>query len=123
MTINYKVPGWNFCNEDTPTLSADISKNTCKFCQKTKAGHICLLYEDALSSKHGFIDKTPQCIRATANLAGEVDEPAPTPVVPPKILMKKAIDLYGKTLNDLMSQGYPRAIADEVAKKYVLGDN
>lgn len=123
MTVNYKVPGWNFCNDDMPTLSADISKNTCKFCHKTKAGHICLLHDASLSEKHGLIDKTHACIIATANLAGEVDEPAPTPTVPPRVLMKKAIDMYGKTLNDLMRQGYPHAIADEVAKKYVLGDN
>jgi hypothetical protein len=35
--------------------------------------------------------------------------------------MKQTIDLYEKTVKDLMAQGYPQPIAAATAKKHVLG--
>lgn len=36
--------------------------------------------------------------------------------------MKQTIDLYVKTVEELVNQGYPRQIANTAAKKHVLGD-
>lgn len=55
---------------------------------------------------------------ATAGV--EIEETAPQPVVNPMDLIKQTIDIYNKTVNDLLNQGYPRAMAETVAKKYLL---
>ena len=47
--------------------------------------------------------------------------PLPAPTIPPKDLMKQTIELYSKTVSDLVAQGYPRPMAEQAAKKYILG--
>ena len=66
------------------------------------------------------IRKLDKCCKATAGYTSVI-EPDEPPTIQPKDLMKAAIDLYNKTVNDLISQGYPRQIAETVAKKHVLG--
>lgn len=66
------------------------------------------------------IQKIRQCCKATAGFESVI-EPATAPTIPPKDLMKATIELYNKTVNDLISQGYPRQIAEQVAKQHVLG--
>lgn len=121
-TVTYVVPHWNFCNSDNLVNGGELTKDTCRFCVKTKAGHQCLLYDESLSVNDGFITKVRACCKATAGYESVI-EPQPGPTVQPKDLMKQTIDLYNKTVNDLMRQGYPKQIADTVAKQYVLGDN
>ena len=122
-TVSYIVPHWNFCNSDNLINGGELSKETCKFCVKTKTGHRCLLYGVTLDTNDGFISKLKDCCMATAGFASAINIPPPPPTVPPKEIMKQAIDIYNKTMNDLMSQGYPRQMAENIAKKYVLGDN
>lgn len=89
---------------------------------KTKNGPSCLLYDEDLAIRGGLISKTTACCKATAGFQSTINTERDVPTVPPKELMSQAIDLYTKTLNDLLNQGYPRAIADKTAKKYVIGD-
>uniref|UniRef100_UPI001CF507FC hypothetical protein n=1 Tax=Hymenobacter terricola TaxID=2819236 RepID=UPI001CF507FC len=53
-----------------------------------------------------------------------IADPAPTsvaaPAVSPEDLIKQTIELYSKTTNDLIAQGYPRAMAELAAKKFIL---
>ena len=118
-TLTYKVPSWNFCNSDK-TLK--IGKETCRFCVKTRLGYICTLYEENLSESHGAVSKCPQCIELTAGFTVDISEPE-TPTVDPRFIMRETLTIYKKTLNDLISQGYPRQMAESIATKYVLEDN
>lgn len=119
-TVTYKVPHWNFCNSDNLTFSAEVSDETCRFCIKDKTGCYCALYDTSLSVKDGMISKVRDCCKATAGFPSNI-EPAEVPTIPPKDLMKQTIELYDKTVKDLMAQGYPQPIATATAKKYVLG--
>lgn len=79
-----------------------------------------MLYGESLKTKGELIYKVRECCKATAGFESVVDEPAPTPAIPPKDLMKQTIELYSKTMNDLIAQGYPRPMAELAAKKYIL---
>lgn len=121
-TVRYTVPHWNFCNIDHIDLGCTVPKKLCNFCERTKEGYRCLLYNKSLSSNDGLVDKTKECCKATAGFASNIDTTSNVPTIPPKELMKQAIDLYVKTVEDLVNQGYPRQIANTAAKKHVLGD-
>lgn len=118
-TVSYMVPNWNFCNSDNLINGGEVSNKTCRFCIKTKAGHRCMLYDEALSTNDGMISKVRECCRATAGFASVIDVPQ-APTISPKEIMKQTIELYSKTVNDLIAQGYPKAMADTIAKKYLL---
>lgn len=119
-TISYTVPGWNFCNSDH-LAGGLLTDNVCRFCIKTKHGYRCALYDEDLSVKGNLISKVRDCCKATAGYASVINEAPPAPTIPPKDLMKQTIELYSKTMNDLIAQGYPRPMAEQAAKKYVLG--
>ena len=80
-----------------------------------------MLYDQPLTADHGQVGKTKQCCRATAGYESVIEEPPQAPTIPPKYLMKQTIELYSKTVNDLINQGYPKAMAETAAKKYMLG--
>ena len=120
-TISYTVPNWNFCNSDNLTAAGKLTDVKCRFCTKTKSGYSCVLYDVQLASREGLIYKPLACRKATAGFESVIDEPAPVPTVQPKDLMKQAIDLYNKTVAYLINQGYPRQIAENVAKQHILG--
>ena len=117
--VTYTVPNWNFCNNDNLLPGGHLQKDTCRFCNKTRTGYHCSLYDRPLKSDGEFIDKVRDCCKATAGYASDIEEPA-VPAVEPRELMKQTIDLYSKTVNTLLNQGYPRQIAEATAKKYLL---
>ena len=80
-----------------------------------------MLYDAALTADNKLINKTDDCCNATAGFASNIDDAPQVPTVPPLELMKQTIDLYSKTVNDLLNQGYPRPIAENVASKHLLG--
>ena len=102
-----------------------MTKDTCRFCIKTKAGYQCLLYNESLSVNDGFISKIRDCCKATAGYQSDIvtDVAPPGPTISPKELMKSTIDIYVKTVNDLLGQGYPKQLAEQVAKQYLLDNN
>lgn len=120
-TVHYDVPSWNFCNSDNLSVDSELTGSTCKFCQGSKNGYSCLLYNELLDTNGRLIKKLPECCKATAGFASVIDTPPPAPTIQPKELMKQTIDLYNKTVNELMAQGYPKAIAETAAKKHILG--
>lgn len=123
-TVTYTVPNWNFCNVDKFDIDGTPSKRVCQFCIKTKQGHVCALYDEALSVQGDRISKVRACCKVTAGFESVITPKAEAPAVPtipPKELMKQAIELYDKTTKELVAQGYPHSIAAATAKKYVLG--
>lgn len=121
-TVTYTVPHWNFCNNDNLLPGGHMQKDVCRFCIKTKTGHKCLLYDVSLSAKDDMIHKVRACCKATAGFASNISEAPPAPTIEPKELMKQTIELYDKTIADLMSQGYPKALATSLAKRHILGN-
>ena len=119
--VTYKVPHWNFCNVDRFDMDATPSKQLCQFCIKTKAGYRCALYDESLASKEGVVAKTQGCCRATAAYASVIEPPA-LPTINPRDLIKQTIDMYSKTVNELVNQGYPRAMAENAAKQHLLSN-
>ena len=117
--LQCRVPSWNFCNHDGHTPDDRYSKELCRFCIKTKQGYRCTLHEQWLTSDPTFVHKAPACIKATAGFAVTADEPTPN-AIPPKTIIKQSIKNYKKTVNDLITQGYPRAIAEAAAEVYIL---
>ncbi len=122
LTVQCRVPSWNYCNLDVPTADGRYSKEKCRFCVSSKQGHYCSLYDAQLTTDPHFIHKVPQCITATAGFAVSVDEPA-TPQVDPRFVVRETLKTYKKTVEDFVKQGYPRHLAETLATKYVTGDN
>lgn len=119
-TVVTKVPSWHFCNDDKNTWALSPSKEKCKFCKKVKDDYKCILYEEYLSSAHGLVDKAPSCIKATINGSVEIVDDLPS--VDPKELIRSALKEYTKTVSGLMAQGYPQYLAEQVAMKYITGE-
>lgn len=116
ITLTYAAPSWNFCDFDNGRL--------CRFCDKTKTGYVCRLYDENLSSCNGMVDKSTKCVRASAGFSTEVVSEAPAanmPKIEPKLIMSEAIKMYTKALDELLTQGYPRPLAEKLAKQSVLG--
>lgn len=120
-TVTYRVPHWNFCNGDSLFSGGHLSEPGCRFCISTKAGYYCSLHDKTLDVNDGFIKKTAACCKITADPRIAIDEAPQEPTIPPKEIMKRTIDLYAKTVNDLIAQGYPKPMADNLAKQYILG--
>ena len=119
--VTYRVPSWNFCNIDAGVrYTGKAPKELCRFCIKDGKGHRCALHNECLSSDGTFVEKTEGCCVATAGHAIEILDTAP-PTVDPKELIKMSIDEYEKQLNNLISQGYPYAMARTIARQYMLG--
>lgn len=121
-SITYTVPSWNFCNNDNLLPGGRLQKDVCRFCIKTRGGYRCALYDQTLSTDGEFIDKVRACCKATAGFASNIEEAPAAPTVDPSLLVKQVIELYDKTVKELVNQKYPRAIAEQVAKKHLLGD-
>lgn len=121
-TVVYSVPHWNFCNVDKFDVGAVPSKQVCQFCIKTRDGYHCALYNKPLFANGNKIQKLDRCCDATVGLDNEIDvvEAPQAPTVPPKDLMKQTIALYKKTVNDLLAQGYPRAMAEQAAEQLIF---
>ena len=119
-TVTYKVPHWNYCNCDDFADIMGKSKRLCQFCIKTKAGYSCTLYNCPLSSEDGEVSKTRECCKATAGFPSNIDALPPAPTIDPKELMSKTIQLYNKTVQDFISQGYPRSLAEDLAKRAIM---
>lgn len=120
-TVTYTVPHWNFCNVDRFDMDATPSKQLCQFCIKTKNGYRCALYNESLASREGLVAKTHSCCKATAGFASTVEPPA-LPTIDPTDLIKQTIDMYSKTVNGLINQGYPRAMAETAARQHLLSN-
>lgn len=120
-SVTYTVPNWNFCNNDNLLPGGRLQKSNCRFCIKANGGYRCVLYDQPLKTDGEFIDKVRDCCRATAGYASSVAEAPPVPTIEPQELIKQTIDLYTKTVNELVAQKYPRTIAEQVAKKHLLG--
>lgn len=117
------VPNWNFCNNDNLDMDGTMSKLVCQFCIKEKTGHRCALYNQTLSANGQMIEKLRACCRATAGFKSDIAAAPQQPMGPtvdPKQHTKHAIDSYQKTVEDLMRKGYPRDLASNVARKYML---
>lgn len=115
MTLSYVAPGWNFCTFEEGGL--------CRFCDKTKNGHVCRLYDVRLMSDGQDIYKVEGCKRATAGFDTIIEDAAPqtTARVDPKLVIAEALKVYNKALNELLSQGYPKALAEKLATQIVTG--
>lgn len=129
ITLQHRVPSWNFCNYDGGAVDLGFSKELCRFCQKTKGGYRCLLYEASLKSDETFVYKPQSCIDATAGFAITADEPVPTSttnapaqlVVEPKTIIKETIKEYNKLVQQLEAQGYPHNLAVTIATQHMTG--
>lgn len=123
-TVSYHVPHWCHCNSDMNEFNG-IPKNLCRFAVKTKTGYHCALHNEPLLTDGEWVNKVPACVRATAGVKAEIisDRVDPAlPAVEPKQLIKATIELYSKTVNDLINQGYPRQLAEQVAKQHLLNN-
>lgn len=98
-----------------------MQKDVCRFCIKTKAGHRCVLYDQPLKSDGEFVDKVRDCCKATAGYASSIDVAPQGPTIEPQELMEQTIELYTKTVNELLAQRYPRPLAEQAAKRHLLG--
>ncbi len=123
--VSYIVPHWAFCNEDKFDLDGSKSKKVCKFCKVSKSGADCLLYNKSLSVSNGLVSKTRACEKATAGFESTIDSDnaVERPVINPKKVIKHTVDLYIKTYNDLLNDGYPRQMAEALAKEAIIGGN
>ena len=119
--ITTKLPSWHFCNSEK-AAGLKVSGELCRFCQKTKNGHKCLLYDKWLTSDRGLVDKTSACIKAAVHgTTAIVDHELPQ--VDPKYIIKESLKTYKQTVNGLLNQGYPQNLAEDIAMKYVLGED
>lgn len=120
--VTYRVPAWNYCNLVKPGTLNKPTKDMCRFCCKDGKGFRCALYNKTLDVQDTVLaKKTCECQKATAHRGSKVEDEQSISVDPKK-LMKSTIQLYNKTRNQLLKQGYPASIADKLAQEYVLED-
>lgn len=119
-TITYEVPHWNFCNSDHIDIDGSVSKPTCRFYKHTKDGSYCTLYQKHLVHNDNLIEKVRACCEATAGYTSVVSMPQ-VPTIQPSVIIRQTIDQYQKTVQDLLNQGYPQAMAAQLAKQYITG--
>lgn len=120
-SITYKVPAWSHCNLQGNAFGQP-SKEKCRFCVKEKSHYRCALYNEVLDTSQGtLVNKVRACEKASAGFTSVVTEPEEAPAVSPKTLMKHTIAEYNKLRKQLISQGYPDAIAERVASEVLLG--
>lgn len=123
--ITYRVPIWGYCNLIKPGTLNKPTKDLCRFCVKDGKGYRCALYNRTLDVQDTVLPKKArECERATIgykSIVEDVVEQEPTPKVDPKMLMKSTIQMYNKTVKQLLNQGYPRNLAEKVAQDFVLG--
>lgn len=116
--ITYTVPSWNFCNLDGFTTNGRFSKETCRFCVKTKNGYKCALTDEVLHSDPTFVHKTQQCINVSAGFsAAELPD---TVSVDPKVIIAETLKQYKRIKDDLLKQGFPSTMADSLATQMML---
>lgn len=114
-TVTYKVPEWEYCNHHS---MGRPTKDMCRFCVKHGKGYICVLHNMPLDVQDGvMVKKSCQCMKATAGFS--IDAPDPIDVNPADI-MKATMKEYRKLYTQLIAQGYPDSIADNLAQKMLL---
>ena len=120
-TISYYVPSWDFCNKDVGLLN-DVSNTLCRFCTKVRGKYVCLLHDETLDVESGLVCKATACNKKSAAEIDIAPHSAPTPIVPPQELIKQTLNIYTQTVRDLVKQGYPQQIAENVARKNLTGE-
>jgi len=121
--ITYKVPAWGYCNLQG-NVFGQPSKEKCRFCVKEKGEYRCALYNEVLDTNGALVKKARSCEKAVAgfrSVVTDVEEQPVNPVVDPKLIVKTTIAEYNKIRKQLISQGYPEAVAEQVASQYILG--
>lgn len=118
LNMKVRIPSWNFCTLDEFTANGRYSKETCRFCQRTKGGYKCSLYDEVLAADPTFVHKCQRCIRVSA---GFPDEELQAPSVDPALIMKETIKQYKKTVQQLLAQGYPQTMAENIAEQFTIG--
>ena len=84
-----------------------------------------MLHNESLSTSDGLIQKARKCCEATSGFLvtiGPDRHETPLPTIQPKDLIKQTLDMYTKTVNKLVEQGYPRSMAETAARQYILED-
>ena len=120
LEVKLRVPSWNFCTLDDFTPNGRFSKDVCRFCVKTKNGYHCMLHDEGLAADHSFVHKCPKCIDVTAGF--QLEEEPVVPPVDPKVVIRETLTEYKKVVAQLMAQGYPPALAETLATKYMLNE-
>lgn len=118
LDMKVRVPSWDFCTLDDFTANGRFSKETCRFCVKTKNGHHCVLFDEDLAADTKFVHKAHRCIRVSA---GYPDEAPAALTVDPALLMRETIKQYKKTVAQLTAHGYPQSMAESVAEQHIMG--
>ena len=118
LELTAKVPSWDFCNHDKLNVSPVPTKELCQFCKTERGIRVCTVFNEVLGEKGGLIDKTAKCIKLTQSFGGQADVAEPLEISP-KDIVREAINLYSKTYNDLLNQGYPRELAEKFAKQHI----
>lgn len=114
------IPSWNYCQLDGFTADDRFSKELCRFCVKTKAGYRCVLHDATLAADENFVHKPAVCIKLTAGFPVDIAPAPEAPPVEPTVIIRETLKLYKSTIKDLTRQGYPYALAETLAEKYLL---
>lgn len=117
VTINYKVPSWNFCNS--------MSRNEmCRFHRKG----CCMLYDTPLANDLGQWCKCQECIKATCGIETTIKDSLPVEQEAPKAkqpmskTLKSCIDIFIKTYKDLREEGIGESYALKIAKEDMFSE-
>ena len=121
--VEYKVPAWTYCNLVAKGSLGAPSKSMCRFCVKDGKSYRCALYnEPLLSEASTLVNKCNECNRTTAgykSVVTDVEDNA-GPTIDPKMLIKATLVEYDKLRKQLLSQGYPAALAEKAAAAHLL---
>lgn len=121
-TVTYKVSEGCLCNLRFEKHKGFPADQRCRFCTNLgKDGFVCVLHNMPLVVEEGcMIRKAQACMRNMAYKSQTVPNVDDTPKVNPKDVIKWALDEYNCVYNQLVSEGYPAALAMKVAKESVL---
>lgn len=114
--VTYRVPDWCYCNHSK--LGRPL-KDMCRFCTKHGSAYVCTLHNMPLVVEEGkLIRKDDACIKATYGAKSVVEDEIS---VDPAQLIKLTIKEYRKVYSKLTKDGYPDAMAHELALQHLSG--
>lgn len=120
-TVTHRVSDGQYCNLSPTRYKNFPIEQRCRFCTNVgKSTFVCVMHNLPLVVEEGcLIRKAPQCLRNMFQRGLTVTEPD-VPQINPKELMKWTMDEFDKIYKNLLTAGYPDALAMKTAREHVL---
>lgn len=119
-TLSYHISSGKYCNIKTENHHGFPADQRCRFCTNLGKGKfICVIHNKPLVIEDGcLIQKCASCLKNMKTKGMKVQNEMH--VRSPKEIIQWTIKTYSKEYERLISEGYPAALAAQIAKEVVV---